>query len=125
MISFKVNGSFKKAEKFLTSMSKIDVPALIAPIAEEGVKALIQHTPKDSGLTAESWGYKIKHTPRGTTITWFNTSSNDGFPIAIALQYGHGTGTGGYVQGRDYINPAIRPIFEQIADRVWRVVSSA
>lgn len=125
MISFRDRGSFKNTEKFLTSMSKLNIPALLDPIAREGVKALIAATPKDSGLTAESWGYRISHTRRGTTITWFNTSIVDGFPVAIALQYGHGTGTGGYVQGRDYINPAVKPIFDQIAERVWKVVSSA
>lgn len=125
MISFKTSGSTNKMEKFLNSMTKIDIPKLLTPIAEEGMKALIEATPKDSGLTANSWGYRIVHNRRGTTITWFNTSNNDGFPVAIALQYGHGTGTGGYIQGRDYINPAMKPVFDQIADKVWRVVSSA
>lgn len=125
MIGFKVSGSTKNMEKFLNTASKINVSKLLEPLAQEGLKALIAATPKESGITAESWGYKITHTRQKTTITWFNNNINDGFPVAIGLQYGHGTGTGGYVQGQDYINPAMKPVFDQIADRVWRVVSSA
>lgn len=81
-------------------------------------------TPKDSGETASSWNYKIETANGRTSISWYNTNlTKDGDPIAILLQYGHGTGTGGYVQGRDYINPAIQPIFDNIADQVWKVVT--
>lgn len=91
---------------------------------ELGVQALSSATPKDSGETASSWNYKIETANGRTSISWYNTNlTKDGDPIAILLQYGHGTGTGGYVQGRDYINPAIQPIFDNIADQVWKVVT--
>jgi hypothetical protein len=93
--------------------------------AQRGVDALASATPVDSGLAAASWTYEIKSSPMGATITWLNTDIENGFPVAIMLQYGHGTGTGGYVQGRDYINPAVRPIFDEIANSVWRAVASA
>ena len=82
-------------------------------------------TPKDSGLSAGSWDYTVEQTRSSATITWINTDVEGGFPVAIMLQYGHGTGTGGYVAGRDYINPAMRPIFDQIAESVWKAVTSA
>ena len=125
MISFNVRGSTNRTEKALMTMSKIDMHSLLDSLAQEGVRALAAATPRDTGLTAESWGYRIKQTKRGTTITWTNIDRENGFPVAIMLQYGHGTGTGGYVQGIDYINPVIKPIFDKIADRVWRAVSSA
>ena len=91
----------------------------------DGVQALRNATPVDSGATAEAWDYEIKRTRNYTEIVWTNSNINDGVPIAVILQYGHGTGTGGYVQGRDYINPAIRPIFDKIAEKAWKVVTSA
>ena len=94
-------------------------------LAKEGVNALSAMTPKDSGQTASSWGYLISSSRSSWTISWTNTSVNQGVNIAVILQYGHGTGTGGYVQGIDYINPAIRPIFDRIADDVWKAVTSA
>lgn len=91
----------------------------------DGVLALQAFTPELTGLTATSWYYKIADTHSNYIITWGNDNINHGFPIAIGLQYGHGTGTGGYVVGRDYINPAIRPVFDAIADKVWKAVTSA
>lgn len=90
-----------------------------------GIGALAAATPHDSGLAASSWGYKVENSSGGVSISWTNTDVEGGFPVAIMLQYGHGTGTGGYVAGRDYINPAMKPIFDKIADRVWKAVTSA
>ena len=90
-----------------------------------GVAALQANTPVDSGATAASWDYRILATSRGLSIVWTNSNDAGGTPVAILLQYGHGTGTGGYVVGRDYINPAIKPVFDRIANDVWKVVTSA
>ena len=90
-----------------------------------GVSALSSATPIDTGKTAASWGYEIESDDDGTRIIWTNSNVNKNVNIAIILQYGHGTGTGGYVQGRDYINPAMQPVFDQIADAVWREVTKA
>jgi hypothetical protein len=94
-------------------------------LGQKGVAALSSATPVDSGLTAASWSYEISNKNGRTTITWFNSHVESGVNIAIILQYGHGTGTGGYVSGRDYINPAIQPIFDQIAEDMWKKVTSA
>ena len=90
---------------------------------KEGVRALSQATPTDTGLTAISWSYKVETSRSGAKITWYNTNIQNGVPIALILQYGHGTGTGGYVEGRDYINPAIQPIFDKLAEEAWREVT--
>jgi len=93
-------------------------------LAERGVAALEAATPKDTGLTASSWSYEIENSGGKTTIYWLNSNKTDtGIPIAILLQYGHGTGTGGYVQGRDYINPAIQSVMDEIANDVWKKVT--
>lgn len=125
MIEIESKGSFKNTEAFLKRMSKGYMRSLLDPFARQGVDALAHATPVDSGQTAASWGYDIKVTNKSTTIIWTNSHIEDGRPIAILLQFGHGTGTGGYVQGHDYINPAIKPVFDSIADSVWRVVTSA
>jgi len=88
-----------------------------------GVEALANATPVDTGETASSWNYSIEHGKNGASLTWNNSNINNGVPIAIIIQYGHGTRGGGYVQGRDYINPAMRPVFDEIADRVWKEVT--
>jgi hypothetical protein len=93
--------------------------------AQDGVAALQAHTPVDSGITANSWDYEIIDDGVDLQIIWSNYNVNKGVNIAIILQYGHGTGTGGYVAGRDYINPAIQPTFDKISDRVWKAVTSA
>jgi hypothetical protein len=90
---------------------------------QKGVDALASATPKDSGETAHCWAYKIERKSGKVSIVWSNTNVVNGSNIAVLIQYGHGTGTGGYVQGRDYINPAIRPIFDKIADDVWKKVT--
>lgn len=126
-ISFTTRGSFKNTEKFLAAMKNINstIRRVVEAEAQRGVQALINATPKDSGLAASSWGYKIVQNGRRVTIIWTNTNIENGFPVAIMLQYGYATGTGGYVQGRDYINPAMKPIFDKIADNVWKAVKSA
>lgn len=124
-ISVKSTGDLKLTERFLTNVSKLDFRSILASLAEQGVKALAAGTPRDSNLAANSWSYKISGGRDRVTITWINTDVESGFPVAIMLQYGYGTGTGGYVQGRDYINPAMKPIFDQIAQKIAKAVSSA
>lgn len=118
-------GDLKNTEAFLQRLNKLDIRPILEAGGQMGVKALASATPRDSGLAANSWGYKISGGKNYATITWTNTDVENGFPVAIMLQYGYGTGTGGYVQGVDYINPAIQPIFDQIAEKVWKAVTSA
>ncbi len=125
MISTSVSGSWSKTESFLRSISKVDITDILRLYGQAGVQALSSATPVDSGLTAASWGYEIEDEDGSVTITWTNSDVENGFPVAIMLQYGYATGTGGYVQGQDYINPAIQPIFDEIADKVWKAVTSA
>jgi hypothetical protein len=105
-------------------LDKFNIRPVLEAGAKQGVKALAAATPKDSGLSSDSWGYKISGGKSFVTITWTNTDVENGFHVAIMLQYGYGTGTGGYVQGRDYINPAIQPVMDQIANDVWKAVTS-
>lgn len=124
MISIKHRGNFDKTESFLNRMSKSDyIDRLLDECGKKGVEALKASTPRDSGYTADCWYYDVKRNKSGVTITWSNSYINEGVPIAIILQYGHGTGTGGYVQGRDYINPAMQPVFDNISNEVWREVT--
>lgn len=123
-ISVVSKGDLKKTEAFLQKVMKFDIRKVAQAGAEAGVKALAAATPEDSGLASDSWGYKISGGKNYITIVWTNKDVENGFPVAIMLQYGYGTGTGGYVEGRDYINPAIRPIFDQIANDVWKAVTS-
>lgn len=125
MITVKVKGSFAKTEAFLKKASKMQIYAILNKYGAKGVEALSKNTPVDTGLTAESWSYEIVETGSGYKIYWKNSNIVDGVPIAIILQYGHGTGTGGYVQGRDYINPALQPVFDELADSAWKEVTSA
>ena len=120
MISIKSKGSFNKTTKFLHNILRIDYKLILAKYGKKGVKALSDATPIDSGVTAESWKYDIEETASGLSIVWSNENLNDGVNIAILLQYGHGTRNGGYVVGRDYINPAIQPIFDEMANAVWK-----
>lgn len=123
MISIQSKGDFRKTTNFLGRMSSQDIFSSLDRYARIGVSALASATPVESGKTASSWGYEIIKKRGNWTITWTNSHINAGVPIAIILQYGHGTGTGGYVAGRDYINPAIRPVFDAIAEAVWREVA--
>lgn len=124
-VKFEVSGGFTKTERFLNRMKRREYLNVLNEFGRDGVQALRNATPVDSGATAEAWDYEIKRTRNYTEIVWTNSNINDGVPIAVILQYGHGTGTGGYVQGRDYINPAIRPVFDKIAEKAWKVVTSA
>lgn len=125
MIEVEVSGDFKNSERFLKTMATTDFAAAVKGVAERGVAKLRAATPVDSGETAESWGFVIQRSRKSFSITWTNSNTENGFPVAIMLQYGHGTGTGGWVRGRDYINPAIQPIIDEIAEDLWKVVTSA
>jgi hypothetical protein len=123
MIRFKHRGNFNKIQKWLNRMSGAEYLNILEKYGRIGVDALAASTPIDSGETAKSWDFVIERGGSRTTIYWTNTHIQDGVNIALILQYGHGTGTGGYVQGRDYINPAIRPIFDKIAEDLWKEVT--
>lgn len=124
MISFRHKGDFSKSMRFLERAKNVVKLGDLDKYGRAGVAALASATPVDSGETANSWYYEIVRTKNSVTIEFHNSNIQNGVPIAIILQYGHGTGTGGWVQGRDYINPAIRPIFDSIADDAWREVTS-
>lgn len=122
MITFRQKGDFSKLTRFLERAKEIVKIGDLDKYGKEGVAALSSATPVDSGLTANSWYYEIINKNGSATISFHNSNIQNGVPIAIILQYGHGTGTGGWVQGRDYINPAIQPIFDKIAENAWREV---
>lgn len=123
MISFRQKGDFSKLDRFLERAKEAARLSILDKYGREGVDALSSATPVDSGETANSWFYEIKHDNGSATITFCNSHINKGVPIAIILQYGHGTGTGGWVEGRDYINPAIQPVFDKIVDSAWKEVT--
>ena len=123
MVRITHKGNFNNTERFFKGVPKINYKRILEKYAKEGVKALASATPVDSGVTADCWDYELKVGQGFYSISWTNTNVVDGVPIAIILQYGHGTGTGGYVQGRDYINPAIKPIFDKISESLWQEVS--
>ena len=125
MVIVKQKGDFSKTEKFLNTISKKLYYRNLQKYAEQGVAALASATPIDSGTTANSWNYEIRQTKNSVSIYWTNSNVNKGVPIAVIIQYGHGTRNGGYVQGRDYINPAMRTIFDKIAENVWKEVISS
>lgn len=123
MITVKHRGSFKHTDNFLNRMLKRTYLNDLQKYGEEGVRALAAATPKDTGLTAASWSYEIIQEDGRVRLTWKNSNIQNGVSIAVILQYGHGTRNGGYVQGHDYINPAIAPIFDKIADNAWKEVT--
>lgn len=125
MIRITSTGDFSRTFKFLEKMKNRNIRQLLEKYANQGVSALSSATPVDSGLTANSWTYSIEVSGESAKIYWSNTNTNKGVNIALILQYGHGTGTGGYVQGRDYINPAMRPVFDKIAEEAWMEVVNA
>lgn len=124
MISYTVSGSHSKMESFLKNALKVNVRAIMDSCGKQGVLALASATPVESGRASHSWDYHTTAKDGVHSIVWTNSDVENGFPVVIMLQYGYGTGTGGYVQGHDFINPAIRPIFDQIADKVWKAVIS-
>ena len=125
MIGFTTSGSFDKTEAFLRKASSGSIFDQLSRYGQVGVNALSSATPIDSGATAGSWNYEILNDGSSWSIVWGNTNIAAGRPVAILLQYGHGTGTGGYVEGRDYINPALQSIFDQIAADAWKAVTTA
>lgn len=124
MISLKQRGSFKKTEKFLKKSFGRDYIGVLEKYAQQGVAALSAATPVKTGLTAISWTYEIIQNGDSISIVWENTNVNKGVNIALILQYGHGTRRGGYVAGYDYINPALKPIFDKMADAAWKEVTN-
>lgn len=123
MITFRQKGDFSKFTRYLERVKEVVKLGDLDKYGQAGVDALSSATPVDSGLTASSWYYEIENKGGSATISFYNSNVNKGVPIAIILQYGHGTGTGGWVEGRDYINPAIRPIFDKIANDAWGEVT--
>lgn len=123
MITIIQTGDFNKTEEYLSRLSKGDLSEVLNRYGSLGVNALSNATPVDSGLTSESWYYTIESRPGYYSIRWHNNNQVNGLPIAVLIQYGHGTRNGGYVQGRDYIMPAMRPIFDQIAAEAWKEVT--
>lgn len=119
-------GNWKKTFDFLKRNQDIDsrIDAILHTAAQRGIDALRNNTPLDTGLAASSWGYVIKKEKDSITITWTNNDVEGGYNVAILIQYGHGTGTGGFVMGRDFINPAMQPIFDSIADDIWKEVTA-
>lgn len=124
VVSVTHKGSFTKTEKFLNKVLKRDYLNRLDKFGKLGVQALSEATPVDTGLTAASWYYEIRETKGAVSIYWSNSNIENGFPVALLIYYGHGTKNGGYVKGRDYINPAIRPVFDKMADDAWKEVTS-
>lgn len=123
MISFRQKGDFSKLTRYMERLKNAVRLGDLDKYGRVGVAALSSATPIESGLTASSWYYLIEHKKDTATISFHNSNIQNGVPIAIILQYGHGTGTGGWVQGRDYINPAIQPVFDEIANNAWKEVT--
>lgn len=122
MIQCTVRGDFKKTNSFLKRIMKLDFSSLLKKYAEEGVEALFNATPIKTGKTAASWDYEIVKGRDTVSIFWTNSNLENDVPIAVILDYGHGTANGGYVQGRHYILPAIQPVFDKIANAAWKEV---
>lgn len=123
MITIKHNGNFKNTERFFKNVTSLNIKPILDKYGRKGVAALSSATPIDSGETANSWSYEI-HTSKGSaSIVWTNSHLSGGIPVAILIQYGHGTRNGGYVQGRDFINPTLKPIFDEMANNVWKEVT--
>ena len=122
VVMFRQKGNFKRTSDFLKRASSLNLDAILNQYGQEGVEALRAATPMDTGTTANSWSYSIHKGTGSITITWSNSNIVNGVPVAVILQYGHGTRNGGYVQGTDYINPAMKPIFDKIAQRAWEEV---
>lgn len=123
MVRLTAKGDFSKTFKFLENAKKlVHIPTILEKYGQIGVDALAAATPIDTGKTADSWYYEVRESKDTYQLVFLNSNVNKGVPIAIILQYGHGTRNGGYVEGRDYINPALVPIFDELADKVWKEV---
>ena len=122
VITYSHKGDFRKTDRLFHNILERHYMNKLAAYGEKGVRALAAATPADSGKTADSWSYEIRQENGALSIYWTNNNTNDGVNIAVILQYGHGTRNGGYVEGRDYSNPAIRPIFDEMASEVWKEV---
>lgn len=120
MLKIRHKGNFSKTTKFLHHVLRFDYKTILNRYGKMGVEALAEATPRDTGRTAEAWKYNIEENSNGVSIVWSNENINDGVNIAVILQYGHGTNNGGYVAGRDYINPALQPVFDKMANTVWK-----
>ena len=125
MIAVKSKGSFKNTERFLKNASNADIERILRKYAEIGVKALSDATPKRTGLTASSWSYEIKKEENVWKIYFINTNIQNGINIAVIIDHGHGTSNGGYVQGANFITPAIKPVFDDIANMAWGEIKNA
>lgn len=123
MITFRQKGDFSKLNRYFERVKEVVNMGDLDKYGREGVAALASATPVDTGLTASSWSYKIVRNRDQVRLEFHNSNIQNGVPIAVILQYGHGTGTGGWVEGRDYINPAVRPLFDKIADEAWKEVT--
>lgn len=124
MFDMSSSGDWGATEDWLRRMKSGEIFRVLDRYGREGCNALAQNTPKESGYTANSWYYEVVKDATSYSIIWGNTNVVNGTPVAILLQYGHGTGTGGYVQGRNYINPALKPVFDKIAQEVWKAVTA-
>lgn len=124
MITFRHKGDFKNTERFFTNIKKAEYFRVLNKYGQLGISALAAATPVDSGLTASSWTYKVSRSGNMHYISWSNSNLVNDVSIAIILQYGHGTRSGAFVQGRDYINPAMKSVFDKIADGVWEEVKN-
>ena len=122
MITVESKGNFDNTEKLLKRIKSRDYLKVLDKFGQQGVTVLSGATPTRSGKTASSWDYEVLVSGGGVTLQWTNSNINNGVSIAIILQYGHGTRNGGYVVGRDYINPAMRPLFDKMADEAWKAV---
>lgn len=123
MVRVRHSGSFKNIEAFLEAANNLPIESILHRYGKEGVEALAKATPQDTGKTSQSWGYEVAKTTKGYRLSWTNSNISDGVPVAILIQYGHGTATGGYVEGRDYLNPAIHPILVKIEAELTKGVT--
>lgn len=123
MITVVKGKSYPKTHSYFERLKEVFHSGLLDKYGRAGVAALEAATPKDTGKTAASWYYTIERTDQGETVVWRNSNVQDDYPIAILIQYGHGTGSGAYVKGRDYINPAMLPVFDRIAEDMWKEVT--
>lgn len=122
MIKIWQKGDFSKTFRFLNKLENYNFIDKLNRCGKKGTEALAAATPKDTGLTSQSWEYEVKSTKDTVTVTFTNTNIQNGVPIAVILQYGHATKNGYWVEGIDYINPALKPVFEEIADEIWEEV---